>query len=670
MIGWSALFGFLCLLMLVVGLETALHFLGPAIDGPFQLYNSLRRIWVGQRPGVDWQFFHGVLIPYLHYPFFRLFGGTFVASETTRELVSTVLYPLTVVVFLKFFLRDWGRTIAWAGIVMAASIALRMTSVLVAINSLLGIRSTMPVLLTVVLCLNIRRALRNTLAAVTIGGALLLGTEQGLATIAALAIATTVVAIRSERRIEYIVDAAVSIAGGIATLVIVLTMLGGVAGMQSAIRYNFKSVPMDQYWYFGVPPNRFLSSWGAIPGIAAGIIRMPIVLVIGMCAAVWGLRRAYRAANSPLERRELAFAALFTYGIVSCASLLGTWANAYIQAELRVLLLVGAVYLSDALPAIDLRANRPLTAGVGRSTIGLTVATLLIMIAIVPSVFVTTGVTLPHFIKEHVFERKGTVYSGIWPATIPAGQAILDSRRGPNGEPPTLWSTYAGLLEARNGLFHPTTDYIIHALGPENRVKYVEDFKRLKPRLVQTVHPLYTQYEAWIEQTSWDFYAELLRNYDLVGSTEWSFFWERRAEPQPAPVLLWKTDVRPDADGLQLPPIRGTEPQLLFMVEMDYEVHNPLHVLPVIGAMPRYLVAAHNALQKNPVSLNPYVTTSRFPLIVIPGKSPELHWGTFGLLPGASITVKAIRVYSVPTAAINQQWFQALVREQSVTMTQ
>src|SRR3954463_14065106 len=104
LIGWGAVFGFLSLLMFVVGLETALHFLGPAIDGPFQLYNSLRRIYVGQRPGVDWQFFHGVLIPYLPYPFFRLFGSNFIASETTRELVSTLLYPITVVVFLKFFL--------------------------------------------------------------------------------------------------------------------------------------------------------------------------------------------------------------------------------------------------------------------------------------------------------------------------------------------------------------------------------------------------------------------------------------------------------------------------------------------------------------------------------------------------------------------------------------
>src|ERR1051326_355496 len=96
---WWALFAFLCFLMIVIGIESALHFLGPAIDGPFQLYNALRRIWVGQRGGADFQFFHGLAIPYLHYLQFRLLGGTFIASELARQMTSVLLYPLVVIVF-------------------------------------------------------------------------------------------------------------------------------------------------------------------------------------------------------------------------------------------------------------------------------------------------------------------------------------------------------------------------------------------------------------------------------------------------------------------------------------------------------------------------------------------------------------------------------------------
>src|SRR5205823_41111 len=173
---------------------------------------------------------------------------------------------------------------------------------------------------------------------------------------------------------------------------------------------------------------------------------------------------------------------------------------------------------------------------------------------------------------------------------------------------------YAGLLEARNGIFHPTVDYIIHALGPEARAKYVADFKRLRPELVQTVSPGYTQYEAWIESTSWDFYAELLRNYDLIAGTPWSYFWQRRASPQPAPDPAWSTVILPGYDGIQLPAVPtfpGSSKYVLYQVEIDYQVHNPLHVLPIVGASPRYLVRALRAVQRDPVSLNPYVTRER-----------------------------------------------------------
>src|SRR5262249_33948135 len=157
-------------------------------------------------------------IPYLHYIQFRLLGGTVLAAEITNELTSVVLYPITVVVFLRFFIKDWTRVAAWAAIVMAGSIALRMTSVLGAGNRLLGIRSTMPVLLSVVLCLSVNRVARTLLTGVCLGLVLVLGTEQGLAIILALGLATGVVALRSRARVTYLAETAAAIAIGAAML--------------------------------------------------------------------------------------------------------------------------------------------------------------------------------------------------------------------------------------------------------------------------------------------------------------------------------------------------------------------------------------------------------------------------------------------------------------------
>jgi hypothetical protein len=657
--------------MFVVGLETVLHFRGPAIDGPFQLYNSLRRIMAGQRAGVDFQFFHGLAMPYLHYPLFRLLGGGFFASEFTRELVSTLLYPATVLLFLKFFLRDWTRTLAWSAAVMAMSIALRLTSLLLAANSLLGVRSTLPTLFPLLLCLRVPRAARLSIAAVTLGIALSVSTEQGLATVAALAVSATIAAILRRSWRTYLAEAGLILAGGALTLVVVLTLLGGVEGMKGALSYNFKLVPMDQYWYFGAPPNIFVPSWASLPTVFAGLWRIPMILLAGVVAVGFACVRLARATDAVDERRQFAFLTVLLYGLISCASLLGTWVNAYVQPLTRVLLLVCAVYLADWLPRHDERLGRRRIAGVSRSEMTATLLAVLCMFVMVTQSLTSTFRSLPHFFRAHVLGGQGPVYDGIWPETIVTGQAILDAhRQEANGRPP-LWSTYSGLLEARNGLFNPSFDYVIHALGPTNRRQYVETFNRVKPEIVQTVNPAYTQYEAWIESTSWDFYAALLRQYRLIGNTGWSLVWQRLPTPMPAPVLLWSTTVRPGVDALQLPPVTGTpgEPVLL-QVELDYAVDNPLHVLPVVGAMPRYLVGATNAIQKNPVSLNPYEHQTRFPLIAVRGRAAELHWAAFGLLPNASVNVTAVRLYSVPTDPFNHWWFDALVGEQSHTMTQ
>jgi hypothetical protein len=614
---------------------------------------------------VDFQFFHGLGIPYAHYLQFRLLGGTFVASEISRQLTSALLYPLTVVLFLRFFIKDWTRVAAWSAIVMMASIGLRMTSVLAAVNSLLGIRSTLPILLPIALCLPVRRSVRIIVTGIALGLALVLSSEQGLAVLGAIVIATGLLAITSRRRREYLVDSAITIAIGLATFAIVLMAIGGVSGMLGALRYNFRLVPMDQYWYFGAPPNRFLRSWSDLVQAAIAIPRIPMSILLGLIVAAIYFRQMWHANDASEERERFAFLVLALYGVISCASLLGTYVAVYIQPLLRALLLLGAVSLDRRLPARAARVtHRPLLA-VGGFVGGIGAVSLAFMFVMVPSVIATMYLGLPHLVRDHLIDRKGLTYSGIWPETIISGQAILDAHRHPDRSPPSLWSTYAGLLEARNGLFNPSFDYIIHALGPDNRARYVAEFRRLRPELVQTVTPLYTQYEPWIEDTSWDFYANLLQNYQIVGGTPWSFFWERLSTPNPAAQEVWSAGLRAGATSVTLPPAPGTDGVVLLQVELDYKTRNPLHVLPVVGGLPRYLVNASNAAQQYPVTLDPYVGSSRFPIVAYRGKPVTLSWRTFSLLPGAGIDVSNVRLAFVPISAANVPWFEQLYRRQT-----
>jgi len=341
-----------------------------------------------------------------------------------------------------------------------------------------------------------------------------------------------------------------------------------------------------------------------------------------------------------------------------------------VQPLLRVLLLLGAVQLDRFYQRDEAtRPQRPVL-GVGRLLTLTVVAAMTLMFVIVPGATATLFVTIPHMVRDHIVGRRGAVYSGIWPETIVSGQAVLDARRDSAGRPPTLWSTYAGLLEARNGMFHPSVDYIIHALGPANRTKYLDDFRRVRPRLVQTVSPTYTQYEMWLEDTSWDFYIELLEHYQVVATTPWSLFWERSADSAaaPAPFQVWSSKVPPGADRIQLPVvpvIANVSPLVLLQVEIDYRAKNAMHSLPIIGAIPRYLVRASDVLQRIPVTIDPYTTTTRFPLLAIRGKAPVLSWSTASLLPGAELEVSEVRLFVVQTSPANEPWIKALVAQES-----
>src|SRR5947209_8516357 len=75
----------------VAGASAALWFDGAPGDGPFQIFNPLRRIAAGQTGGVDFIFYHGIGVPYLHYPLFALFGKTLAASELSRQWTTLIL---------------------------------------------------------------------------------------------------------------------------------------------------------------------------------------------------------------------------------------------------------------------------------------------------------------------------------------------------------------------------------------------------------------------------------------------------------------------------------------------------------------------------------------------------------------------------------------------------
>jgi len=106
-------------------------------------------------------------------------------------------------------------------------------------------------------------------------------------------------------------------------------------------------------------------------------------------------------------------------------------------------------------------------------------------------------------------------------------------------------------------------------------------------------------------------------------------------------------------------------PVTLLEIEIVYSTQNPLRRLPVVGAMPRYLVGIDGALTRMPVSLDPFVGTMRFGMLALPGQRPVLRFATFSLLPGASLHVSRLRVSALSVGAANRSWLQALATAES-----
>jgi hypothetical protein len=272
-------------------------------------------------------------------------------------------------------------------------------------------------------------------------------------------------------------------------------------------------------------------------------------------------------------------------------------------------------------------------------------------------------VSLPHVVRDHAFGDARFSIAGIWPETLREGQAVVDAHKTSDGKPPVIWSTYAGWIEARNGVFNPSTDYIIHALGPKARDEYVDAFRAARPQLVQTVRPSYTVYETWVENTSWAFYDELLDWYTVEAKTPWSLFWTLRATRADSLRFLGMMNVPAGMDSVQFPQVfaPGETTPALIEVEVEYEARNPFAKLPIIGATPRFMIGIQGAMNRLSVSLDPFVKRERFPVIVAPGQVPMLRFATFSLLPGTSWAPRTIRLFRRPLDAGASVWLADLL---------
>ena len=108
-----------------------------------------------------------------------------------------------------------------------------------------------------------------------------------------------------------------------------------------------------------------------------------------------------------------------------------------------------------------------------------------------------------------------------------ADETLAGTQPALAGAPP-IWSTFAGLVEARHRWLAPDTDYLIHVLGPDQLARYLTSFRDTKPAVVQTARVTSFSFEPAMQVRWWPFYDALLADYDVSAAGPYTLLWTRR----------------------------------------------------------------------------------------------------------------------------------------------
>jgi len=661
LIAW---FGF----YLVHGAIAALWFDGAAGDGPFQIFNPLRRIAAGQRPGADFQFYHGMGVPFLHYPIFAAFGKDLSASELSRQFTSLFAFVFCLATFVYAATRNLRTTVI---VTAAATIVMEVFFPLIAGpgNSQIGVRSTLPVLAFAVMQTRLTQIAKAVLTGCCMGLAFLFGFEQGIALILSFSIISLTVLLlplgsrKESNGLKLAGDRRANMIFALLTLAsaVIVFVLGGMAlcgarGFGKAVRFALVDLPMDKFWYDGTPPNPFLGTW---PDLLKRHYLFPAlpILVAALFLFLLLPRLLKGRVRLGWDWEPLAVIMLL-YGVLSAVSLLGIYSTHYTIPVCRVLvlvtILVAANRASLVWKAIEPHKSARMIARAAPAVLACICAA-----AVLPLTYASVR-DMQSLLRERrtATPEVSRFLSPRWDHFMAQATHLIDEHRttprvaGHEAGSSFLWSTYAGLLEAHYGIFNPSDDYLLLAVG-SRRPQYLATFQKVKPEFVQTFTLQHSPYEEWLQNVNWAFYGEVLINYTLLGTVDHALLWRRKDDQwtSDSPQLS-SAPVDRNCRCAVIPAGQGVG--RIAVVKVAYEIHNPLQWFPLIGKTPRYFVIPEGSLRRLPISLPPYEPEFTFPIELRDDRPIKLTFETKSLLPGADFSVTRVQFNVLPWQSSHQ----------------
>ena len=323
-----------------------LYFGGLPTNGAFQMLNLLKRMDIGQIPGKDFYFFHGIGTLLLHRPLYLLLGQNLWASNTSIYIVGLLCFTSS----LYFFVRGvgLGKYDVWLLLPVLTSFFYKITPQLIYFKlNTPGARSFFPILAIGVL-LSLRKRLFSgekgmfqflfsVLAGVFSAISFFISVEHGLA----LSVATAITLLLCNPFRSSFLKKILSLVIFIGTLSIVTIFLFSLVSgscWYKPLVMALVTIPKQQFWFFGAPPHTIIKNYWFFllnpPTVYVYFIYIGLLLLLIWGVLFWHQRQA---AN---DRFFCALMFLFViYGLLTTASILGYFSKIYFLPLVRVLLL-------------------------------------------------------------------------------------------------------------------------------------------------------------------------------------------------------------------------------------------------------------------------------------------------------------------------------------------
>lgn len=126
--------------------------------------------------------------------------------------------------------------------------------------------------------------------------------------------------------------------------------------------------------------------------------------------------------------------------------------------------------------------------------------------------------------------------------------------------------------------------------------------------------------------------------------------------------LIATGPVGPDQQRADLNVVAPPDTLTLLQVRMRYHVVNPWRHVPVVGALPRFVVEISGSSNRNAVSLAPYETERVFPIIARGSSTIGMRFSTIAIAGNARLVVDSLQVTEIgipPEAAVWARNFAA-----------